>query len=175
MLSSFALWATAGQASHPRRIFRSEGCPAEARQSVGGRVLVVWAPTSGDRTQLKANRRLSSGGPVSNGEVVTVKSCALDSSLELTDGRILLLKPNHLIYAELLPANEEQRLTLFFTTHEVHTHGHALRRIEAGPQRSELSAISAGPRSFGSRPQDGQPVVHRIDVVEAETGEASTA
>lgn len=44
---------------------------------------------SGDRLQLKANRRLESGGRVTNGELVTVKTCRADGRLELMDGRVL--------------------------------------------------------------------------------------
>jgi len=44
---------------------------------------------SGDRLHLKANRRLRSGGRVTNGELVTVKSVRADGGIELSDGRIL--------------------------------------------------------------------------------------
>ena len=44
---------------------------------------------SGDRLHLKANRKLASGGWVSNGELVTVKSVRADGWVELTDGRVL--------------------------------------------------------------------------------------
>jgi conjugative relaxase-like TrwC/TraI family protein len=44
---------------------------------------------SGDRLHLKANRKLTSGGRVTNGELVTVKSVESDGGIELTDGRIL--------------------------------------------------------------------------------------
>lgn len=43
----------------------------------------------GDRLHLKANRKLSSGGRVTNGELVTVKSVRADDGVELTDGRVL--------------------------------------------------------------------------------------
>lgn len=43
----------------------------------------------GDRLHLKANRKLASGGRVTNGELVTVKSVLPDGGVELTDGRIL--------------------------------------------------------------------------------------
>jgi len=43
----------------------------------------------GDRLHLKANRKLASGGRVTNGELVTVKSVRADGGLELTDGRVL--------------------------------------------------------------------------------------
>jgi len=45
--------------------------------------------TSGDRLHLKANRKLSSGQRVTNGELVTVKSVRSDGGVELTDGRVL--------------------------------------------------------------------------------------
>lgn len=45
--------------------------------------------STGDRLHLKANRKLSSGGRVTNGELVTVKSVRPDGGVELTDGRIL--------------------------------------------------------------------------------------
>jgi conjugative relaxase-like TrwC/TraI family protein len=44
---------------------------------------------SGDRLHLKANRPLSSGGRVTNGELVSVKSIRADGSIELADGRVL--------------------------------------------------------------------------------------
>jgi conjugative relaxase-like TrwC/TraI family protein len=44
---------------------------------------------SGDRLHLKANRKLASGGRVTNGELVTVKSVRADGGVELTDGRVL--------------------------------------------------------------------------------------
>jgi integrase len=43
----------------------------------------------GDRLHLKANRKLKSGGRVTNGELVTVKSVQSDGGIKLTDGRIL--------------------------------------------------------------------------------------
>jgi len=43
----------------------------------------------GDRLHLKANRKLSSGGRVTNGELVTVKSVRSDGGVELNDGRVL--------------------------------------------------------------------------------------
>jgi len=47
------------------------------------------ALSTGDRLHLKANRKLASGGRVTNGELVTVKSVRADGGVELTDGRIL--------------------------------------------------------------------------------------
>jgi ATP-dependent exoDNAse (exonuclease V) alpha subunit len=44
---------------------------------------------NGDRLLLKANRKLASGGRVTNGELVTVKSVRADGGVELTDGRVL--------------------------------------------------------------------------------------
>ena len=43
----------------------------------------------GDRIHLKANRKLASGGRVTNGELVTAKSVRPDGAVELTDGRVL--------------------------------------------------------------------------------------
>ena len=43
----------------------------------------------GDRLHLKANRKLVSGGRVTNGELVTAKSVRPDGGVELTDGRVL--------------------------------------------------------------------------------------
>lgn len=43
------------------------------------------AVASGDRLHLKANRRLPSGGRVTNGELVAVKSVRGDGSIELAD------------------------------------------------------------------------------------------
>ena len=42
-----------------------------------------------DRLHLKTNRKLSAGGRVTNGELVTVKSVRADGGVELTDGRVL--------------------------------------------------------------------------------------
>jgi conjugative relaxase-like TrwC/TraI family protein len=44
---------------------------------------------NGDRLHLKANRKLASGGRVTNGELATVKSVRADGGIELTDGRVL--------------------------------------------------------------------------------------
>ncbi|MGI8964529.1 MAG: hypothetical protein ACR2H1_00385, partial [Limisphaerales bacterium] len=44
---------------------------------------------TGDRLHLKANRKLASGGRVTNGELVTAKSVRPDGGVELTDGRVL--------------------------------------------------------------------------------------
>ena len=45
--------------------------------------------STGDRLHLKANRKLPSGGRVTNGELVTVKAVRADGGVELTDGRVL--------------------------------------------------------------------------------------
>jgi hypothetical protein len=44
---------------------------------------------TGDRLQLKSNRKLASGGRVTNGELVTVKSIRANGEVELNDGRVL--------------------------------------------------------------------------------------
>jgi len=44
---------------------------------------------NGDRLYLKANRKLASGGRVTNGELVTVKAVHADGGVELADGRVL--------------------------------------------------------------------------------------
>lgn len=51
-----------------------------------------------DRLHLKANRKLSSGARVTNGELATVKSVRADGGVELTDGRVLDAS-----YREFLP------------------------------------------------------------------------
>jgi conjugative relaxase-like TrwC/TraI family protein len=51
-----------------------------------------------DRLHLKANRKLASGGRVTNGELVTVKSVGADGRIKLTDGRVLDAS-----YREFLP------------------------------------------------------------------------
>lgn len=43
----------------------------------------------GEKLHLKANRKLSSGDRIANGELVTVKSVFSDGKIELTDGRVL--------------------------------------------------------------------------------------
>jgi ATP-dependent exoDNAse (exonuclease V) alpha subunit len=51
-----------------------------------------------DRLHLKANRKLASGGRVTNGELVTVKSVGVDGAIKLADGRVLDAS-----YREFLP------------------------------------------------------------------------
>ena len=45
--------------------------------------------STGDRLHLKANRKLTTGGRVTNGELVAVKSVRTDGAVELADGRVL--------------------------------------------------------------------------------------
>src|SRR5262249_15046698 len=45
--------------------------------------------SAGDRLHLKANRKLASGGRVTNGELVTAKSVNADGEIEPSDGRVL--------------------------------------------------------------------------------------
>lgn len=45
--------------------------------------------STGDRLHLKANRKLATGGRVTNGELVAVKSVRSDGAVELADGRVL--------------------------------------------------------------------------------------
>ncbi len=45
--------------------------------------------SAGDRLHLKANRKLATGGRVTNGELVVVKSVRSDGAVELADGRVL--------------------------------------------------------------------------------------
>ena len=45
--------------------------------------------TSGDRLQIKANRKLLDGSKVTNGELVTVRTVRPDGAVELNDGRVL--------------------------------------------------------------------------------------
>jgi ATP-dependent exoDNAse (exonuclease V) alpha subunit len=47
------------------------------------------AVAPGDRLHLKANRKLTCGQRVTNGELVTVKSLHADDRIELADGRVL--------------------------------------------------------------------------------------
>src|SRR5208283_3322231 len=51
-----------------------------------------------DRLHLKANRKLASGGRVTNGELVTVQSVGVDGTIKLADGRVLDAS-----YREFLP------------------------------------------------------------------------
>ena len=51
-----------------------------------------------DRLHLKANRKLASGGRVTNGELVTVRSVGVDGTIKLADGRVLDAS-----YREFLP------------------------------------------------------------------------
>lgn len=45
--------------------------------------------STGDRLHLKASRKLATGGRVTNGELVAVKSIRSDGGVELADGRVL--------------------------------------------------------------------------------------
>ncbi len=47
------------------------------------------ALSTGDRLHLKANRKLATGGRVTNGELVAVNSVHTDGTVELVDGRVL--------------------------------------------------------------------------------------
>lgn len=47
------------------------------------------ALATSDRLHLKSNRKLASGGRVTNGELVTVKSIHANGEIELNDGRVL--------------------------------------------------------------------------------------
>lgn len=53
---------------------------------------------NGDRLHLKANRKLASGGRVTNGELVTMQSIGADGKIKLADGRVLDAS-----YREFLP------------------------------------------------------------------------
>ena len=57
-----------------------------------------FSVADGDRLHLKANRKLSTGGRVTNGELVTVKSVGADGTIKLADGRVLDAS-----YREFLP------------------------------------------------------------------------
>jgi hypothetical protein len=54
--------------------------------------------STGDRLHLKANRKLTTGDRVTNGELVAVKSVHSDGAVELADGRVLDKS-----YREILP------------------------------------------------------------------------
>ncbi len=84
--------------------------------------------------------------------------------IEVSPEKSLLLKFDQLIHAEFDNAEKEQRLHLFFATHEVVIRGHALRRIETALQRLELSYLAAVPASYRATLADGQPVVREIVV-----------
>lgn len=84
--------------------------------------------------------------------------------IEVSPEKSLLLKYDQLIHAEFDNAEKEQRLRLFFATHEVVIRGHALRRIETALQRLELSYLAAVPASYRATLADGQPVVREIVV-----------
>ena len=57
-----------------------------------------FSVADGDRLHLKANRKLATGGRVTNGELVTVKSVGADGTIKLADGRVLDAS-----YREFLP------------------------------------------------------------------------
>jgi hypothetical protein len=86
--------------------------------------------------------------------------------IEVSPEKSLLLKYDQLIHAEFDIAEKEQRLRLFFATHEVVVRGHALRRIETALQRLELSYLAAIPASYRATVAEGQPVVREIVVIE---------
>jgi hypothetical protein len=50
---------------------------------------LTLALAAGDRLQLKANRRMSTGASVTNGELVTVRNVKADGRIDLADGRTL--------------------------------------------------------------------------------------
>ena len=57
-----------------------------------------FSVADGDRLHLKANRKLATGGRVTNGELVAVKSVGADGTIKLADGRVLDAS-----YREFLP------------------------------------------------------------------------
>lgn len=88
--------------------------------------------------------------------------------IEVSPETSLLLKYDQLIHADVDNAEKEQRLRLFFATHEVVVRGYALRRIETALQRLELSYLAAVPASYRAAVADGQPVVREIAVTKVE-------
>jgi len=86
--------------------------------------------------------------------------------IEISPEKSLLLKFDQLIHAEFDNGDKEQRLRLFFATHEIVIRGHALRRIETALQRLELSYLTAVPSGYRATLADGQPVVREIVVTE---------
>ena len=86
--------------------------------------------------------------------------------IEISPEKSLLLKFDHLIHAEFENCEGEQRLRLFFATHEVVVRGHSLRRIEAALQRMELSYLASVPANLRAALAEGQPVVREIVVTE---------
>ena len=87
--------------------------------------------------------------------------------IEVSPEKSLLLKYDQLIHAEFDNTEKEQRLRLYFATHEVVIRGHALRRIETALQRLELSYIAAMPAKLIPSVIAGQPVIREIRVSEA--------
>jgi len=91
--------------------------------------------------------------------------------IEVSPEKSLLLKFDHLLYAEFDNGEKEQRLRLHFATHDVVIRGHALRRIETALQRLELSYLAVVPSSYRATLADGQPVVREIVVTEVKDDE----
>lgn len=94
--------------------------------------------------------------------------------IETSPGKSLLLKFDHLVYAEFEISGNEQSLQLHFATHDVIIRGHALRRIETALQRQELSFLMAVPATYRAGGTDGQPAIHAIEVTVLQPGTLET-
>jgi hypothetical protein len=84
--------------------------------------------------------------------------------IERSPENSLVLPFDQFAFAELKSDGKKQRLRLVFATHEVLIHGHSLRRIETAVQRQELAFIGELIRNQWSLIPDGQPVIEKIIV-----------
>jgi hypothetical protein len=86
--------------------------------------------------------------------------------VETAPGRAITLPFNQFAFAESVIDDKEQRLKLFFATHEILIEGHNLRRIEIAIQKRELSFVAKLSTNYHPLVNQGQPVILKIVVSE---------
>ncbi len=88
--------------------------------------------------------------------------------VETSPGCAITLPFNQFAFAESVIDDNEQRLKLFFATHEILIEGHNLRRIEIAMQKRELSFVTKLSTNYHPLVNQGQPVILKIMVTEAQ-------
>jgi hypothetical protein len=87
--------------------------------------------------------------------------------VETSPGCAITLPFNQFAFAESTIDDKEQRLKLFFATHEILIEGHNLRRIELAMQKRELAFVARVSTNYKPFVNQGQPVILKIVVTEA--------
>jgi len=88
--------------------------------------------------------------------------------VETSSGCAITLPFNQFAFAESTIDDKEQRLKIVFATHEILIEGHNLRRIEIAIQKRELSFVAKVSTNYQPLVNQGQPVILKIVVTEAQ-------